>query len=116
MHVWRMAASGGPEEQLTYGAERYVHMYSPDGRWLYVQPSHRNIFRMPSNGGPLRQVTRFPDSVFLEEPTMRAETDGIVVQSAQSGALIAVDADVHRRAFRRRSVTCHCRLAPSRPV
>ena len=72
VHVWRMPASGGPEEQLTNGAERFLHLfYSPDGRWLYVQPSHRNIYRMPANGGPLRPVTRFPDSgLYLEEPTI----------------------------------------------
>ena len=72
MHVWRVPAEGGREEQLTNGAERNLHMfYSPDGRWLYVQPSHRNIYRMPANGGPLRPVTRFPESgLFMEEPTI----------------------------------------------
>ena len=72
VHVWRIPAAGGHEEQLTKGAERYMHMfYSPDGRWLYVQPSHRNIYRMAANGGSLQQVTRFPESgLFLEEPTI----------------------------------------------
>ena len=43
--------------------------YSPDGRWIYVQPSHRNICRMPAAGGPLQRVTNFPESgLFLEEP------------------------------------------------
>lgn len=70
--MWRIPAAGGQEEQLTKGAERYLHMfYSPDGLWLYVQPNHGNIHRMRANGGPLRAVTRFPESgLFLEEPTI----------------------------------------------
>ncbi len=45
--------------------------YSPDGRWIYVQPSHKNICRMPATGGPLQRVTNFPESgLFLEEPML----------------------------------------------
>ena len=44
---------------------------SPDGRWIYIQPSHRNIRRMPAQGGRLEQVTHFPEAgLFLEEPTI----------------------------------------------
>ncbi len=62
VHVWRIASAGGDEQQLTLGVERFRHLfYSPDGRWLYVQPSHRNIHRMPADGGPLTPVTTFPN-------------------------------------------------------
>ena len=45
--------------------------YSPDGRWIYVQPSHRNIYRLPASGGPLQPVTSFPESgLFIEEPVL----------------------------------------------
>lgn len=45
--------------------------YEIHGRWIYVQPSHRNICRVPTAGGPLEPVTRFPESgVFLEEPAL----------------------------------------------
>ena len=45
--------------------------FSPDGKWIYIQPSHRNIYRVPAEGGPLEQVTRFPEAgLFLEEPTI----------------------------------------------
>jgi Tol biopolymer transport system component len=45
--------------------------FSPDGRWIYVQPSHRNIWRVPTAGGRLEQVTTFPESgLILEEPTL----------------------------------------------
>jgi Tol biopolymer transport system component len=59
-------------QQLTSGFERMRHpFFSADGKWIYVQPSHRNIYRVPAAGGALEQVTRFPDAgLFLEEPTI----------------------------------------------
>ena len=70
VQLWKTPAAGGEENVLTSGYERMRHMfYSPDGRWIYVQPSHRNICRMPADGGPLERVTNFPESgLFLEEP------------------------------------------------
>lgn len=73
VQVWRIPSSGGEEQQLTTGVARNRHLfYSPDGYWLYVQPNHRNIFRMPADGGPLRAVTHFLEesSLFIEEPTV----------------------------------------------
>jgi eukaryotic-like serine/threonine-protein kinase len=72
IQLFRMPASGGPMQQLTTGYERMRHpFYSPDGRWIYIQPSHRNIYRVPAEGGRVEQVTRFPDAgLFLEEPTI----------------------------------------------
>jgi len=72
IQLFRMPASGGSMQQLTTGYERMRHpFYSPDGRWIYIQPSHRNIYRVPAEGGRLEQVTRFPDAgLFLEEPTI----------------------------------------------
>ncbi|HKQ96681.1 MAG TPA: hypothetical protein VJV75_02280, partial [Candidatus Polarisedimenticolia bacterium] len=65
-----MPVGGGPERELTTGEERMRHTsFSPDGRWIYVQPSHRNVERMPVSGGPLQKVTNFPESgLFIEEP------------------------------------------------
>lgn len=70
--AWRIPSAGGQEEALTNTAERIRHLsYSPDGAWLYLQPSHRNIHRVPANGGALQRVTNFPESgLFLEEPTL----------------------------------------------
>jgi Tol biopolymer transport system component len=73
VQLFRMPASGGRQiQQLTTGYERMRHpSYSPDGKWIYIQPSHRNIFRVHAEGGPLEQVTRFPEAgLFLEEPTL----------------------------------------------
>ena len=45
--------------------------YSPDGRWIYVQPSHRNVYRLAAAGGALQPVTSFPESgLFIEEPSL----------------------------------------------
>jgi Tol biopolymer transport system component len=47
LQIWKVSAQGGEERQLTSGDERMRHVfYSPDGRWIYVQPSHRNIYRL----------------------------------------------------------------------
>jgi Tol biopolymer transport system component len=91
VQVWRIPAAGGSssrEQPLTSGFERTVHLfYSPDGRWLYVQPSHRNIQRMPADGGPLTPVTRFPEhGLFLEEPTISPDGRWLVYCRGKGGS------------------------------
>ena len=83
---------GGDEQQLTSGFERNRHLfYSPDGRWLYVQPSHRNIWRMPADGGPLRQVTRFAESgLWLEEPALSPDGRWLVYGRSGGGASLCM--------------------------
>jgi len=45
--------------------------YSRDGRWIYFQPNHQNIYRMPAAGGAAQQVTHFLEpTLFIEEPTI----------------------------------------------
>jgi WD40 repeat protein len=47
VQIWKVPANLGQEQRLTSGCERMRHLfYSPDGRWLYVQPSHRNIHQV----------------------------------------------------------------------
>jgi Tol biopolymer transport system component len=72
LQLFRMPATGGPMQQLTTGYERMRHpFFSPDGKWIYIQPSHRNIFRVRAEGGPLEKVTNFPEAgLFIEEPTI----------------------------------------------
>ena len=63
-------ATGGEEKVLTSGYERLRHMfYSPDGRWIYVQPSTGTSTECPPlvdryNGSP----TFLSPVFFLEEP------------------------------------------------
>src|SRR5262249_10681630 len=88
VQVWRIPADVGDDRQMTVGYERMLHLfYTPDGRWLYGQPSHRNIYRMPSNGGPLQPVTRFPESgLFIEEPTISPDGRYLVYNRGHGGS------------------------------
>jgi Tol biopolymer transport system component len=88
MQLWTVAATGGDEKMLTSGFERMYHaFYSPDGRWLYIQPSHRNIHRLPADGGPLQPVTKFPESgLFLEEPTLSPDGRFLAYCRSNGGA------------------------------
>jgi Tol biopolymer transport system component/tRNA A-37 threonylcarbamoyl transferase component Bud32 len=80
IQVWRVPAEGGREEQLTFGDDRMRHaFYSRDGKWLYVQPNHGNILRIPAAGGKPEAVTHFPESgLFIEEPTLSPDGRYIV--------------------------------------
>jgi TolB protein len=88
MQLWRIPTSGGDEQQLTSGHERMRHVsYSPDGRWIYSQPSHRNIGRLPSSGGSLEAVTRFPESgLFIEEPKLSPDGRYLVYSRSNGGS------------------------------
>ncbi len=88
VQVWQKAMDGGQERQLTTGYERIRHaFYSTDGRWIYYQPSHRNIFRMPAEGGTAQQVTHFPDAVlFMEEPSMSPDGRDLLYTRSMGGA------------------------------
>lgn len=91
VQVWRMPAAAGSqdrEEQLTTGVERMIHLfYSPNGRWLYVQPSHRNIQRIPADGGVPTAVTRFPEhGLFLEEPDISPDGRWLVYNRGKGGS------------------------------
>jgi TolB protein len=93
VQVWRIPAAGASaehEQQLTTGLERMTHFfYAPNGRWLYEQPSHRNILRMPADGGPLEAVTRFPEQgLFLEEPTISPDGRWLVYSRGKGGSSI----------------------------
>ena len=91
VQVWRIAAAGPPggsEQQMTTGFGRMTHLfYSPNGKWLYVQPSHRNIQRMPAGGGPLTPVTHFPEQgLFLEEPAISPDGRWLVYNRGKGGS------------------------------
>ena len=88
VQIHRVSASGGDEQALTTGGGRKRHLfYSPDGRWLYVQQDHRNIHRMPADGGPLRAVTNFPESgLFIEEPTISPDGRWLVYNKGGGGS------------------------------
>jgi TolB protein len=93
INVWRIAAAGGEERPLTTGVERIRHFfYSADGRWLYIQPNHRNIYRMPADGGLRHQVTRFRESsgLYIEEPTISPDGRYLVYVRDNGGSSLWV--------------------------
>jgi Tol biopolymer transport system component len=71
---------------MTKGDERVRPMfYSPDGHWIYFQPHHQNIYRMPATGGAPQQVTHFSEpTLFIEEPTI--SPDGRYYSRGHGGA------------------------------
>jgi Tol biopolymer transport system component len=45
-----------------------------------------NIYRVPAHGGPLQQVTHFPESVFLEEPRLSPDGRHLVYNRGRGGS------------------------------
>jgi TolB protein len=88
IQVWRLDVESGKEERLTSGNERIRHAsYAPDGRTIYVQPSHRNVCRIPAGGGPLVPVTTFPESsLFIEEPALSPDGRFLAYSRNHGGA------------------------------
>ncbi len=83
-----MPSEGGEPTPVTTGDERVRHgMYSPDGAWIYSQPSHRNIYRQPRSGGPAEAVTLFPESgLFIEEPALSPDGRSLVYCRSNGGS------------------------------
>src|SRR5262249_17884847 len=86
--VSRVPAAGGAPKALVSSAERLRHVFmSQDPRWVYFQPSHRNIWRVPAEGGATQQVTHFPESgLFSEEPTIAPDGSYLVYSKSNGGA------------------------------
>ena len=61
--------------------------FSSDGHWLYFQPNHQNVYRMPAAGGPRQQVTHFPESgLFIEEPTITPDNRSLIYCRSNGGS------------------------------
>jgi serine/threonine-protein kinase len=88
LQTWRVDITSGKEERLTSGNERMRHAsYTPDGRTLYVQPSHRNLGRIPADGGAWVPVSVFPESsLFIEEPVVSPDGRFLVYSRSHGGA------------------------------
>lgn len=72
----RVAPVAGGESRVAVATPRsdFHPFFSPSGRWLYFQPDHKNIYRVPGPAQDWRQaepekITDFPESgLFLEDP------------------------------------------------
>ncbi len=67
-------AGGSQPLVVTATSQAFHPSFSPSGRWLYFQPNHKNVYRVP---GPAQQwrkaraerVTDFPEAgLYLEDP------------------------------------------------
>ncbi|MDQ6892587.1 MAG: protein kinase [Acidobacteriota bacterium] len=67
-------AGGTPREVVTATLEAYHPFFSPSGNWLYFQPDHKNLFRVPGPKAgwalaPPQQVTNFSGfDLYLDFP------------------------------------------------
>lgn len=65
---------GIPKAVAATERQDFHPFFSPSGRWLYFQPDHKNIWRVPGPAqgwrpAPPQKVTHFPESgLFLEGP------------------------------------------------
>jgi Tol biopolymer transport system component len=72
----RAAPIDGGDIRVVVDSPRYNYhpSFSPSGRWLYYQPDHKNLYRVPGPAQAWRKeapqkVTNFPESgLFLEDP------------------------------------------------
>jgi len=82
-------ASEQPRYVVTAPTEDYHPFFSPSGRWLYYQPEHKNIFRIPGpaqgwRAAPPEQVTRFPErGTYIEEPQISRDGRTLLYARAQ---------------------------------
>ena len=67
-------AGGAPRVVAATPRQDFHPFFSPSGRWVYFQPDHKNLYRVP---GPAQdwksaepvKITDFPESgLFLEDP------------------------------------------------
>ena len=76
-----LAPLAGGSSRLLVKTDRQDHhpAFSPSGRWLYFQPDHRNLWRIPGPAQNWReaapeQVTHLTESgLYLEEPQLAAD-------------------------------------------
>ncbi|MEP6913173.1 MAG: protein kinase [bacterium] len=73
--VRAVQTSGGPSQVIVETPREDYHPFvSPSGKWLYFQPDHKNLYRVPGPAQGWRQatpeqVTNFLESgLFLEDP------------------------------------------------
>jgi Tol biopolymer transport system component len=75
VNVHAVSMDGGqPRAVVSTRRQDFHPFFSPSGRWVYFQPDHKNLYRVP---GPAQnwqradpvKITDFPESgLFLEDP------------------------------------------------
>ena len=81
--IWTVPLAGGTARRLTTGLGACSGpFYSPDGKWIAfgsAEEGHREIFVIPSEGGPIRRLTHLGSLAttvgWLDENTVLFRTD-----------------------------------------
>ena len=98
--AWIMSVATGKERMLTSSRERMRHVFfSPDGKWVYVQPSHRNIYRRPRGGRPRHAASardRFPGVRAVPRGANDVAGRKVSLLFQEPGRFLALAADVER--------------------
>ena len=83
--LYLVPIDGGKARLLASGPREEVHpSLAADGRWLYYQIEHRNLWRIPGpaqgwRSAPPQKVTHFPETgLFLEEPMVVPSGDALL--------------------------------------
>jgi Tol biopolymer transport system component len=85
----RMDGQEKPRYVVSTPDEDYHPFFSPQGRWLYYQQGHTNLFRVPGpaqgwRSAPPEQVTRFPvRESYIEEPQISRDGRTLVYAHAR---------------------------------
>jgi serine/threonine protein kinase/Tol biopolymer transport system component len=72
-------AGGAPRVVLPTGYDAFHPSFSPSGRWLYFQPNHKNLFRVPGpaqdwKSATLEKVTDFSGvDLYIEDPKISSD-------------------------------------------
>jgi Tol biopolymer transport system component len=81
-----ISIDGGPSRPIPSTGGKDAHpFFSRSGRWLYFQPDHKNLYRVPGPAQGWRaaapeRVTDFPDSgLFLEDPQVSPDGRELLV-------------------------------------
>ena len=72
-------SGGTPRLVVSTPRSDFHPFFSPSGRWLYFQPDHKNVWRVPGPAqdwrpDPPQKVTDFPEAgLYLEDPCLSAD-------------------------------------------
>ncbi|MFN2632406.1 MAG: hypothetical protein ABR610_03225 [Thermoanaerobaculia bacterium] len=105
MRIAAIPSGGGTSRIVDTGSyDAYHPSFSPSGRWLYFQPDHKNLFRVPGpaqawSTGPPEKVTELsgPD-LYIEDP--KISPDGaklFYTRGRRTGDIFILRADSNAR-------------------
>ena len=87
----------------TATSRAYHPSFSPSGRWLYFQPNHKNVYRVPGPAqqwrrAPPERVTDFPEAgLYLDDPKVSRDGSSLFyTRGRRTGILWLLRLDASR--------------------